>query len=53
MGTYYAPLVADFFVMKETSCRPCLTIIKLMISTSIYLDDLINMDTPYFDQMVS
>ena len=51
--------------MKEASCCLCHTIIKLILlkivseydqeafnSTSRYLDDLLNIDNPYFDQMV-
>ena len=45
--------------MKETSCCLCQTIIKLLStciieafnSTSRYLDDLLNIDNPYFEQM--
>ena len=55
-----APLIADlflFFVMRETSCCLCQTIIKLILlkllnSTSRYLDDFLNNDNPYFEQMV-
>ena len=54
-----APLVADlfFFVMRETLCCLCQTIIKLILlkafnSSSRYLDDLLNIDNPYFEQMV-
>ena len=52
MGTNSAPLVADLFcfVMRETSCCLFLTIIKLMLSK--YLDDLLNIDHPYFEHMV-
>ena len=44
--------------MRETSCCLCLTIIKLILlklfnSTSRYLDDLLNIDNPYFEQLVS
>ena len=43
--------------MRETLCCLCQTIIKTDIieafnSTSIYLDDLLNIDYPYFEQMV-
>ena len=45
------------FVMRETSC--CLfsdhnqaDIVEAFNSTSRYLDDLLNIDTPYFEQMV-
>ena len=40
------------FVMRETSCCLCQTIIEAFNSTSRYLDDLINIDNPYFEQMV-
>ena len=48
------PLVADlfFFFMKETSGYLFLTIIKLKLLNSRYLDDLLNIDNPYFKQMV-
>ena len=57
MGTYCAPLDADLFcfIMRETSCCLCQTIIKLIKtfnSTSRYLDDLLNIDNPYLKQMV-
>ena len=42
--------------MRETSCFLCQTIIKLIFeafnSTSRYLDDILNIDNPYFEQMV-
>ena len=43
--------------MRETLCCLCQTIPKLYIieafnSTSRYLDDLLNIDNPYFEQMV-
>ena len=46
------------FVMRETLCCLFLTIVKQMLlkhltKTSIYLDDLLNIDNPYFEQMVS
>ena len=45
------------FVMRETLCCLCQTIIKLILlklfnSTSRYLDDLLNIDNPYFEPMV-
>ena len=45
------------FVMRETLCCLCQTIIKLILlkafnSTFRYLDDLLNIDSPYFEQMV-
>ena len=49
MGTSSAPLVADLFcfVMRETLFCLFLTIIKLMLSK--YLDDLLNINHPYFE----
>ena len=41
--------------MRDTLCCLCQTIIKLILafnSTSRYLDDLLNIDKPYFEQMV-
>ena len=40
--------------MRETLCCLCQTIIKLVLlnSTSRYLDDLLNIDNPFFEQMV-
>ena len=44
--------------MREILCCLCQTIIKLSLlnlffnSTSRYLDDLLNIDNPYFEQMV-
>ena len=46
------------FVMRKTSCCFCQTIIKLILlteafnSTFRYLDDFLNIDNPYFEQMV-
>ena len=44
------------FVIRETLCCLCQTIIKLIIeafnSTSRHLDDLLNIDNAYFEQMV-
>ena len=55
-GTNCAPLVAVLFcfVMRETLCCLCQTIIKpilLKLSTPP-LDDLLNIDNPYFELMV-
>ena len=59
MGTNCAPLVADlvFFCyerdfMKSLSRENQADIIKALNSTSRYLDDLLNVDNNYFDQMV-
>ena len=39
--------------MRETSCCLCQTyIIEAFTSTSRYLDDLLNIDNPYFKQIV-
>ena len=41
--------------MRETLCCLCQTIIKLILlinSTARYLDDLLNVDNPYFEQIV-
>ena len=45
MGTKCAPLVADLFLF-------CYDIIEAFNSTSRYLDDLLNIDNPYFEQLV-
>ena len=56
MGTI-APLVADLCLISMKAISYCifLTIIKLMLfnSTSRYLDDLLNIETLYFEQMVN
>ena len=59
MGTYCAPLVADFFLfcyerdfIKSLSRENRADIIEAFNSTSRYLDDLLNIDNIYFDQMV-
>ena len=59
MGTNCAPLVADLFLfcyerdfMKSLSRDIQAGIIKAFNSTSRYLDDLLNIDNIYFDQMV-
>ena len=60
MGTKCAPLVADLFlfcyeidIMLSLSDNNQTDIIKAFNSTSRYLDDLLNIDNPYFEQMVS
>ena len=60
MGTNYAPLVADLFLfcferdfMKDLSNDKKAGIIKAFNSTSRYLDDLLNLDNPYFEGMVN
>ena len=57
MGTNCAPLVADLFcyerdVMLSLSDNNQIGIIEAFNSTSRYLDDLLNIDNPYFEQMV-
>ena len=59
MGTNCAPLVADLFLfwyerdfMKSLSCENQADIIEAFNSTSRYLDNLLNIDNIYFDQMV-
>ena len=59
MGTNCAPLVADLFLfcydrdfMKSLSRENQADIIEASNSTSRYLDDLLNIDNIYFDQMV-
>ena len=59
MGTNCAPLVAELFLFwYERDCMLSLSdnnqadIIEAFNSTSRYLDDLLNIDNPYFEQMV-
>ena len=59
MGTKSAPLVADLFLycyerdfMLSLSHNNQTDIIETFNSTSIYLDDLLNIDNPYFEQTV-
>ena len=59
MGTYCAPLVAYLILfcyerdfMLSLSDNNQTDIIKAFNSTSRYLDDLLNSDNPYFEQMV-
>ena len=60
MGTNYAPLVADLFLfcyerdfMKNLSSDNQADVIKAFNLTSRYLDDLLNIDNPYFEGMVN
>ena len=60
MGTNGAPLVADLFLfcyerdfMKTLSRENQTDIIETFNSTSRYLDDLLNIDNIYFDQMMN
>ena len=59
MGTNCAPLVADLFLfcyerdfILSLSDNNQADIIETFNSTSRYLDDLLNIDNPYFEQMV-
>ena len=59
MGTKCAPLVADLFlfcyerdIMLSLSDNNQADIIEAFNSTFRYLDDLLNIDNPYFEQMV-
>ena len=59
MGTDCAPLVADLFLfcyerdfMLSLSDNNQTDIIEASNSTSRYLDDLLNTDNPFFEQMV-
>ena len=60
MGTDCAPLVADLFLfcyvrdfMTSLSNDNQADIIEAFNSTSRYLDDLLNIDNPYFEGMVN
>ena len=60
MGTNCAPLVADLFLFryerdltKYLSSDNQADVIKAFNSTSRYLDDLLNIDSPYFEGMVN
>ena len=60
MGTNCAPLVADLFLfcyerdfMTSLSDVKQAEIIEAFESTSRYLDDLLNIDNPYFEGMVN
>ena len=60
MGTNCAPLVADLFLfcyerdfMTSLSDVKQVEIIEAFKSTSRYLDDLLNIDNPYFEGMVN
>ena len=59
MGTNCAPLVADLFLfcherdfMLSLSDKIQSDVVEAFNSTSRYLDDLLNIDIPYFEQMV-
>ena len=60
MGTICAPLVADLFLfcyerdfMKDLSNDSQADVIKAFNPMSRYLDDLLNIDNPYFEEMVN
>ena len=56
MGTNCAPLVADCYerdFMKDLSSDNQADVIKLFNPTSRYLDELLNIDNPYFEGMVN
>ena len=60
MGTNCAPLVADFFLfyyernfMKDLSSDNQADVIKAYNSMSRYLNNLLNIDNPYFEGMVN
>ena len=60
MGTNCAPLLADLFLfcyerdfMKDLSSDNQAEVIKAFNSTSRYLDNLLNIDNPYFEGMVN
>ena len=60
MGTNCATLVVDLFLfcnerdfMKDLSNDNQADIIKSFNSTSRYLDDFLNIDNPYFEEMVN
>ena len=60
MGTNCAPLVADLFLfcyerdfMLTLSDSSQADVVEAFNSTSRYLDDLLNIDSPYFEQMAS
>ena len=44
--------ICFFFVMREISSHEKIRLTLLRLSTSRYLDDLLNIDNIYFDQMV-
>ena len=59
MGTNGAPLVADLFLfcyeryfMMSLSNNNQTNIIEPLNSTSRYLDDLLNIDNPYFEHII-
>ena len=62
MGTNCAPLVADFFLFcyewdfmlsLSDNNQADVTVVEAFNSTSRHLDDLLNIDNSYFEQMLS
>ena len=60
MGTNCAPLIVDLFLlcyerdfMMSLSDDTQAVVIEAFNSTSRYLDDLLNIDNPYFEEIVS
>ena len=60
MGTNCAHLIADFFLfcyerdfMRSLSGDTQAGFVEAFNSTSLYLDDILNIDNPYFERMVS
>ena len=60
MGTNYAPPVTDLFLycyerdfMDSLNTDNQADVIDAFNSTSMYLDDLLNIDNPYFEGMVN
>ena len=60
MGTNCAPLVTDLFLLcyerdfrMSPSDNTQADVIEAFNSTSRYLDDLLNIDNPYFEGMIS
>ena len=60
MGTNYAPLEAYLFLycyerdsMDSHNHENQADVIEALCSTSMYLDDLLNIDNPYFEGMVN
>ena len=52
MGTYCAPLVADLFCYERDFMLPLFDV-RAFNSISRYIDDLLNIYNPYFEQMES
>ena len=60
MGTNCAPLVDDLFLycyerdfMDSLNRGNQSDVIEAFSSTSMYLDDLLNIDNPYFESMIN